>query len=142
MTTTNKALSTLLAASALFFGATGARAAATGSDAAARRGSVLVSGPATKLVAQGPLTIHAYSGFSGGTLYIARAGSRTDADCRASAPRASQAIPADAVISFTVGAGEVACLATTGSRSFELLWHAANAPAPAGGEVQVASAKR
>ena len=117
---TTKMISTLVAASALFFGATSARAA--GSETASR-GTVQAKGATSKVVAAGPLTFHAYSGFAGGTLYAAPAVTGTDADCRA--------VPADAVVSFHVDAGQVACLGTSGTRGFELLWHATkDAPAP------------
>jgi hypothetical protein len=118
---TTKMLSTLVAVSALFLGATSARAA--GSETASR-GTVQAKGATSKVVAAGPLTFHAYSGFAGGTLYAAPAVTGTDADCRA-VPAAGRTVPADAVVSFHVDAGQVACLGTSGTRGFELLWHAA-----------------
>lgn len=120
-----KTISTLVLASILTFG--GARAHANGAGDAAMpgRGDVLVRGPSVKAVVVGPTVIHAYSGFTGGTLYTARAVSGTDADCQGGVALASRAeLPADKIVNFAIGAGEVACLVTTTTRSFELLWHA------------------
>jgi hypothetical protein len=73
----------------------------------------------------GPTVIHAYSAFAGGALFTARSVTGTDADCQgATAQGARSGLPADSIVSFTVAAGQVACLATTTVRSFELLWHA------------------
>jgi len=104
--------------------------AAKAADAAPQRGQVAVSGPAVKAVVAGPIAIHAYSGFSGGAMYAVRAVTGTDADCRGQAVEGTRAsLPADSVIDFRVGAGQVACLETT--RGFELLWHAQKEAAPA-----------
>jgi hypothetical protein len=118
-----KTISTLMILSALSFGS------------AAQAGEtqrVAVNGPARKAVVAGPVAMHAYSGFSGGAIYAVRAVSGTDADCQGAPIGGTRAeLPADAVIDFQVGAGQVACLETTTSRGFELLWHAQkDAPAP------------
>ncbi len=99
------------------------------------RGQVLVQGPSIKTVVVGPVAIHAYSAFSGGALYTVKAVSGTDADCHGKAEGTRAELRADSTVNFTVGAGQVACLATSTTRSFELLWHAqkdAPVPAPAG----------
>jgi hypothetical protein len=114
----NKTLSTLAILSVFTFGAAAARAA----DKAPQRGDVVVVGADVKAVVAGPVAIHAYSGFSGGSLYAVRSVTGTDADCRGQAVEGTRAaLPADSVVDFRVGAGQVACLETT--RGFELLWH-------------------
>ena len=118
-----KTISTLVVVSVLTFAGAVAQAA-DGKGAAPARGDVLVQGPSVKAVVVGPVAIHAYSEFAGGALYTARAVTGTDADCQAGAAEGARTgLRADSVVSFTVGAGQVACLATTTSRSFELLWH-------------------
>lgn len=122
MTKTISALTLL----AVFTFGTMAKAA----DAAPRRGEVVVSGAAVKAIVAGPVAIHAYSGFSGGAMYAVRAVMGTDADCQGQPIEGTRAsLPADNVIDFRVGAGQVACLETT--RGFELLWHAQKDAAPA-----------
>ena len=92
--------------------------------AAPSRGQVTVRGAAVKTVVAGPVAIHAYSAFSGGALYAVKAVSGTDADCHGQAEGARTELRADRIVNFTVGAGQVACLATSTPRGFELLWHA------------------
>ena len=65
---TNKILSALVMVSALAFASV-----ANAADKAPTRGQVSVSGSAVKAVVAGPVAIHACSGFSGGTIYAARA---------------------------------------------------------------------
>ena len=101
-------------------------AAARGTE----RGSVATKGPAAKIVAVGPMTLHAYSGFAGGALYTAPAITRTDRDCQVPAAGAAT-VTAESITTFVVAEGQVACLATTTKGSFELLWHAVAQPAPA-----------
>jgi hypothetical protein len=114
-----KTISTLMLASALTLGAATARA-----DAPARRGELQVDGPAVKAVVVGPVTIHAYSGYSGGTLYTVPAVTGTDADCREGDGQRSGTtdLQADVVVLYSIPAGRVACLTTT--RQLEVLWHA------------------
>jgi len=113
-----KTISALMLLSVFTFGAT-----AKAADAAPQRGQVAVSGPAVKAVVAGPIAIHAYSGFSGGAMYAVHSVTGTDADCQGQPVEGTRAsLPADSVIDFHVGAGQVACLETT--RGFELLWHA------------------
>jgi hypothetical protein len=120
-----KTISTLMLLTVCTFG-TAAKAA----DAAPQRGRVMVAGPAVKAVVAGPVAIHAYSGFEGGAMYAVRAVTGTDADCQGQPVEGTRAsLPADSVIDFRVGAGQVACLETT--RGFELLWHAQKDATPA-----------
>ena len=120
-----KTISALMLLSAFTFG-TAAKAA----DTAPQRGDVVVSGPAVKAVVAGPVASHAYSGFSGGAMYAVHSVTGTDVDCQGQAIEGTRAsLPADSVIDFRVGAGQVACLETT--RGFELLWHAQKDAAPA-----------
>ena len=124
-TTKTKTITTLTLLATLAFGS--ARA-----DAAERtqRGQVSVTGVAVKAVVAGPIAIHAYSGFSGGTVFAARAVTGTDADCKQPLGGTSRALGADQIVDFQVAAGQVACLETNTDRPFELLWRAQkNAPA-------------
>jgi len=94
------------------------------------RGVVEARGSVAKVVAVGPIALHAYSEFGGGSLYSAPAVTGTDRDC--TGPSASTTpVQADRIATFAVGEGQVACLATTTKGSFELLWHAVSQPAPA-----------
>ena len=87
------------------------------------RGSVQVRGQAAKAVVAGPVAIHAYSEFSGATLFVVAAVSGTDADC-AGARKGTTSLPADRAQTLTLGAGQLACVETTAARGSELLWHA------------------
>jgi hypothetical protein len=81
--------------------------------------------PGTWAIVEGPRTVHAYAGFSGGELYDARATTGTNVDCDAANQTGGAVpLPADKVVSVTVAAGHVACLRTTAERGYELLWHA------------------
>jgi hypothetical protein len=101
-------------------------------DPGRRGGAVVTRGPSVKAIIAGPALIHAYSEFPGGTIYRARAATGTDADCGlpegASVTPAATRLGADRVTSFEVAQGQVACLATSTKRSFELLWHAMKVP--------------
>ena len=55
---------------------------------------------------------------------MAAAASGTDADCAAACRTAGTTLAADRVETVTVAAGQVACVASTGERKIELLWHA------------------
>jgi hypothetical protein len=129
---TIETISTLFFLSTLTFGCATAQLSGPGNVAVAERGDVLVAGPSVKAVVVGPTAIRAYAAFSGGSMYTAPIVSGTDADCQAHAgDRARSDLRPDSVVTFTVGAGQVACLATTSKRSFELLWHTQkNAAAP------------
>jgi hypothetical protein len=108
------------------FGGTGIASARGANN---ERGIVEARGPVAKVVAAGPIALHAYSQFAGGALYTAPAVTGTDRDCQGSSA-ATTPVQADRVATFTVGEGQVACLETTTTGSFELLWHAVSLPAP------------
>ena len=94
-------------------------------EGAARRGQVQVHAAAVKAVVAGPAVVKVYSGFSGASVFVAAASSGTDADCTAAAGRvAGAALTADRVEVVSVGAGQIACVASTGERSIDLLWRA------------------
>jgi len=92
-------------------------------EGAARRGQVNVQAAAAKAVVAGPAVVKMYSGFSGAQVFVAAASSGTDADCAAAGRTAATTLPADHVETVTVAAGQVACVASTGARKIELLWH-------------------
>ena len=124
-TTKTKTITTLTLLATLAFGSSRA-------DAAERtqRGQVSVTGVAVKAVVAGPIAIHAYSGFSGGTVFAARAVTGTDADCKQPIAGTARVLGRDQVVDFQVAAGEMACLETNTTRPFELVWRAQkNAPA-------------
>ena len=97
------------------------------------RGDVEVPVAAAKVIVAGPVAIHAYSAFSGAKLFVIAAGAASDGDCQAAAPTtAGTTLSADKVETLSVGAGQVACVASTGARQIELLWHARKyVPGPA-----------
>ena len=114
-------------------------AGCAGTGAISQRGTVVVSGESVKAFAAGPAVVHAYSQDRGGKVFLVSAVSGTDADCaRDKLPADGASVPVDAVETLTVGPNQVACLATSGPRAYELLWHA-KASAPA--SFQLASAK-
>ena len=119
--------------SLISFLAVGFAGIAHAGEGAARRGQVNVQAAATKAVVAGPAVIKVYSGFSGAKVFVADGASATDADCVAAAGRVSgTALAADKIELVSVGAGQVACVASTGKQPVELLWHAQSAtPAPA-----------
>ena len=123
-----KTTSILSLASILFLGFAGV---ANAGEGAARRGQVNVQASAAKAVVAGPVVAKVYSGFSGAKVFVANAAA-TDGDCTAAAGRAAAtSLTADHVELVAVGAGQVACVAST-ERSVELLWHVQSAtPAPA-----------
>jgi hypothetical protein len=88
------------------------------------RGTVEVQGQAAKAVVTGPVAIHAYAAFSGASLFIVNAVTGTDIDCLGARTAAPMSVLADQVQTLTVGAGQIACVATTAARGSELLWHA------------------
>jgi hypothetical protein len=117
MKTTTKILSLV---SFLFLSFAGVAHAGEG---AARKGQVNVPAAAAKAVIAGPTVVKMYSGFSGAQVFVAAATSGTDADC-AAARTTGATLAADRVETVTVAAGQVACVASTGERKIELLWHA------------------
>ena len=115
-----KTTSILSLASILFLGFAGV---ANAGEGAARRGQVNVQASATKAVVAGPALVKVYSGFSGAKVFVADAGSAKDADCATAAGRATgTALTADRIELVSVGVGQVACVASTGQKSVELLW--------------------
>ncbi|HXU01158.1 MAG TPA: hypothetical protein VN903_09205 [Polyangia bacterium] len=93
-------------------------------EGAARRGQVNVKAATTEAVVAGPAVIKVYSAFPGAKLFVA------DGDCTATAVQGT-ALPADRLETVTVRAGQIACVASTGERSIELLWKAqSGSPAP------------
>ena len=93
-------------------------------EGAARRGQVNVQAAAAKAVVAGPAVVKMYSGFWGAQVFVAAVSTGTDADCAAAARTAGTTLPADHVETVTVAAGQVACVASTGPRKIELMWHA------------------
>jgi len=115
-------LSALFILSALTF--TAALASAKDND---HRGEIIVKGESVKVFAAGPATVRLYSMDHGGKFFTAPATTGTDADClqaqKAAADR-QQPVQVDRRNVLEIAAGDVACLATSSPRSFELLWHA------------------
>ena len=127
-TTTIKTASILSLISLLALGFAGTAHAGEG---AARRGQVSVQATAAKAVVAGPAVVKVYSGFSGAKIFVADAGAATDGACTVAAGRAAgSALIADRVETISVAAGQVACVAGTGERNIELLWHAVSNTQP------------
>jgi hypothetical protein len=99
-------------------------------EGAARKGQVNVQAASTKPVVAGPAVIKVYSQFSGAKVFVA-------GDCAtAGKAPAGTDLQRDHVEVVSVGVGQVACVASTGARNIELLWHAQpGTPAPAGNAV-------
>ena len=110
--------------SALSLSAGTARVAHAQEGSAPSRGSVQVHAQAAKAVVAGPVAIHAYSEFSGATLFVVAAVSGTDADCAGAHKGAATSLGADHAQTLVVGAGQLACVETSAARGSELLWHA------------------
>ena len=87
------------------------------------RGSVAVQAQASKAVVEGPVAVHAYSQFSGATVFVVATVTGTDLDCTG-ARQVATVLAADHAQTLTVGAGQLACVETTAARGSELLWHA------------------
>jgi hypothetical protein len=87
------------------------------------RGAVQVQARAAKAVVAGPVAIHAYSEFSGATVFVVPSVSGTDADCAGMRQSATR-LAADHAQTLSVGAGQLACVETAAARGSELLWHA------------------
>jgi hypothetical protein len=126
MKTTRSAL-LIVSAFAFLSAASVVSALAHPADTLVRRGAMAVKGRTVKAVTMGPAMLHGYSGFPGGAIFVVQAVSGTDADCAAALANGANVRPtpliADRVAQVSVGAGQVACLATDTQRSFELLWH-------------------
>ena len=103
---------------------------------------MVVRGRTVKAIALGPRVIHAFAGQAGGGLFIAPAITGSDSDCEAASldeARRPVRMVADQRAVLTLENGEVACLATSNPRPFELLWHATGEGRP---QVQVAVATK
>jgi hypothetical protein len=87
------------------------------------RGSVAVQAQVAKAIVAGPVAIHAYSQFSGATVFVVAATTGTDKDC-AGARQGAASLAADRAQTLTVAAGQLACVETNATRGSELLWHA------------------
>ena len=103
------------------------------------RGSVQVQARAAKAVVAGPIAIHAYSEFSGATVFVVAAVSGSDPDCTGARTGARTSLHADRAQTLTVGAGELACVETAAARGSEVLWHAQ--PTRAAAPILLASAR-
>ena len=101
-----------------------ARVAHAQETSAPTRGAVQVQAQEAKAVVAGPVAIHAYSEFSGATLFVVAAVSGTDRDCAGPRKSAGTSLGADRAQTLTVAAGQLACVETTAVRGSELLWHA------------------
>ena len=87
------------------------------------RGSIAVQAQAAKAVVEGPVSVHAYSQFSGATVFVVASATGTDKDC-AGARLSATSLSADRAQNLVVGAGQLACVETSAARGSELLWHA------------------
>jgi hypothetical protein len=100
----------------------------------AARGVVDSDGPSVRAVTAGPVTIHAFSAFSGVAVFAAPAATGGDADCeaaRAGHLAREEPLAPERRLVFQAGPGETVCMSTSTRRGAELLWHAVAAPAPA-----------
>ena len=86
-------------------------------EGAARKGQVNVQAASTKPVVAGPAVVKVYSLIAGAKVFVA------DGDCATGKAQTATALPADRIEMLTVAAGQVACVASTGDRNIELLWH-------------------
>ena len=129
--TTTTTIKTSIFLSLVSFLVLGTASAAHAGEGAARRGQVNVQAAAAKAVLAGPAVLHVYSGFSGAKVFVADAAAATDGACTAAAGRAAgSTLVADRVETVSLAAGQVACVAGTGERTVELLWHAVSNTQP------------
>jgi hypothetical protein len=105
----------------LGFGALGGCASSGAID---RHGSVVMAADSVKAFAEGPAIVHAFSMDSGGRVFIAADRTGTDADCAAAASAGSAAVAVDQRNVLTLAQGQIACVATSHRKSYELMWHA------------------
>jgi hypothetical protein len=97
---------------------------ATSAPLLATRGAVLSPSPGSRVIVAGPVTVHAYAGFTGGEIYNAPIVKGAGADCSlARQGDVAIPVPADRVVSIAVPAGATACLHTWKGGGYELLWH-------------------
>lgn len=104
---------------------------ATSSPRLATRGTVLSESPGTRVIVAGPVTVHAYAGFTGGEIYSSPVVTGADAACaRLRQGDVAIPVPADEVVSLVIPAGAVACLHTWEGGGYELLWHSVESRRP------------
>jgi hypothetical protein len=111
--TMKTAASILALVSFVAFGFAGTAHAGEG----ARKGQVNVQAASTKAVIAGPAVVKVYSLIAGAKVFVA------DGDCASGKAQTGTALPADRIETVSVAAGQVACVASTGDRTIELLWH-------------------
>lgn len=102
---------------------------------ASRSRSMEVEGPSARSILSGPATIHAYSSHNGTRLFTVAALKGTDRDCErapAAAARRETRLEANRVVTFSVPAGQVACVETASRGPHELLWHQMERPSSEG----------
>ena len=99
------------------FVALGFAGTAHAGEGAARKGQVNVQAASTKAVLAGPAVVKVYSLIAGAKVFVA------DGDCASGKAPTGTVLPADRIETLTVAAGQVACVASTGDRNIELLWH-------------------
>lgn len=107
-----------------------AGACATGGDpsrlgSAHSRGASWIEAPAAQSLGAGPGVLHAYVSGAGATLFVARAGSFSGADCALGPTDATRIVDVKIGQRTEVGldAGEVACVSVANRRGVEVLWH-------------------
>jgi hypothetical protein len=107
-----------------------------------QRGSMVMAPDSVRAFAAGPAVVHTFSMDDGGRVFVAPATTGTDADCVGAAAHATNAtaVGIDRRNVVTVAPGQVACVASSGRRNYELLWHARPAEAPSG--MMIAQARR
>lgn len=108
-----------------------------------QRGSAVMSPDSVKAFAAGPAVVRAYSLDGGGRLFVAAAKSGTDADCagRAEDGARATALAVNHRNVVTLASGQVACVAASSHRKYEIMWHA-RPTTMSGGMVLVAQARR
>ncbi len=128
-------ISKLLGVSLFVVGCATSGSARPFSADASRSQSIQIDGPSARSVVSGPATIHAYSGYNGTRLFNVAALTGTDRDCEralSAAARGETRLEADRVVTFSVPAGQVACVETTTRGNHELLWHQTERPTGGG----------
>jgi hypothetical protein len=95
------------------------------SGVAEQRGAVVMTPDTVKAIAAGPSVVHAFSLDRGGRVYVATAKTGTDADCDgASDAVGAMELAVDRRNVVKLARGQVACVATSSKRRYEVMWHA------------------
>jgi len=115
-------VSLLLVLSSLSVGCAGL-GGATARETGLRRGAVVTHQQEVKAFVAGPAVVRAYAGSAGGAIYVVPVVSGGDRDCSRIASDATPVV-AERTATLTVQEGEIACLSTATTRSYELLWRA------------------